>query len=227
MTGQTISDPQLINGMRSLARMHIVSSGYRTDCGDPLFQCRSGSSPAVSFRRSVIRDWPASRVKLAWKSMRRAPQEFSQLCQPLLDGYSRMSAFVDRELEDMERVPVSIHPCWRDLWSEHVLFTGDEVTGFVDPGSAKADHVSSDLSRLLGSLFGDETSRWETALTAYEAVRPLDQNDRQLIRVMDRSSVLLSGLTWIDRWMKGAIAPPQLPAICERVRRIIPRMENL
>jgi hypothetical protein len=48
--------------------------------------------------------------------------------------------------------PVPLQPCLCDSWHDHVLFESDAVTGLIDYGSAKIDHVAVDLARMLGSL---------------------------------------------------------------------------
>src|SRR5206468_3640782 len=66
-----------------------------------------------------------------------------------------------------------LQPCLCDPWHDHVLFDGDRLTGIVDYGAAKVDHVSVDLARLLGSLVGDDADAWQRGLGAYRSVRPL------------------------------------------------------
>jgi Ser/Thr protein kinase RdoA (MazF antagonist) len=79
-----------------------------------------------------------------------------------------------------------------------VLFTGDRVTGIVDFGSLNFESPAADIARLLGSMALDDAAGWELGLTAYEAVRPLTEVERQLIRAFDESTVAMSGLNWLQ-----------------------------
>jgi len=45
-----------------------------------------------------------------------------------------------------------VQPTVGDLRLEHVLFTGDRVTGIVDYGAVKPDHAAADLARLAADL---------------------------------------------------------------------------
>ena len=72
-------------------------------------------------------------------------------------------------LEDMSSVPVPLHPCLRDIWHDHVLYTEDHVTGIVDLSAARTENVAADLARLLGSLLGPGDGRWELALESSPA----------------------------------------------------------
>ncbi len=60
------------------------------------------------------------------------------------------------------RVQIALQPCIRDIWHDHVLFSGDRVSGIVDFGSLRPDNVATDVARLLGSLVGDDRSRLGT-----------------------------------------------------------------
>lgn len=59
-------------------------------------------------------------------------------------------------LEPQSLVRVPVFPCLCDLWHDHVLYTGNRVTGFIDYGAMKIDHPAVDLARLLGDLVGDD-----------------------------------------------------------------------
>ena len=111
-----------------------------------------------------------------------------------------LSAWVNRQLP--------VQPCACDLWHDHVLFTGDAVTGFIDFGSVKFDHVTVDLARLFGSLIGSDDAAWKVGLAAYEKLRPLSLTDKTLARVLDRTGVLLAATNWL-RWLtnEGRIFP--------------------
>ena len=42
---------------------------------------------------------------------------------------------------------VPVQPCLCDVWHDHVLFTGNAVTGVIDYGAMKLDHPAVDLRR--------------------------------------------------------------------------------
>jgi homoserine kinase type II len=81
-----------------------------------------------------------------------------------------------------------------------VLFTGDKVTGIVDFGAIDVDSPAGDISRLLGSLAGDDASGWQTGLTTYSAVRQLSVHEQHAVTALDISGTLLAGCNWI-RWI--------------------------
>ena len=62
-----------------------------------------------------------------------------------------------------------MQPCLCDPWHDHVLFTGDQVSGVIDYGSVKEDHIAVDLARLLGSLVEDDENAWSIGLKAYQS----------------------------------------------------------
>jgi Ser/Thr protein kinase RdoA (MazF antagonist) len=111
-----------------------------------------------------------------------------------------LSAWVNRQLP--------VQPCACDLWHDHVLFSGDTVSGVIDFGSVKFDHVTVDLARLFGSLIGGDDPAWKVGLAAYEKIRPLSLTDKTLARVLDRTGVLLAAANWL-RWLyhEGRIYP--------------------
>lgn len=223
-----ISDEQLNNLMRTLAELHQSASRY--SCrpeSRSLFGVGSGGAPAVNGRRRLIADWTPTRLVEGRESLKAAPGDFRDVGLSILDGFLRCAERIDDELAACTDFVVAVHPCWRDIWNEHVLFSGSHVTGLVDPGSARTDHVSSDLSRILGSLLPDDFGRWNDALDTYSEGRPLKPEEYRLVRVMDRSSVLLSGMTWIERWQAGEIDPSQLEKIVDRVRIIVQRLRRM
>ena len=75
------------------------------------------------------------------------------------------------------------------------------VTGIIDFGSVKPDHVAVDLARLLGSIAGDDPERWATGLRQpYRSVRPLAPDDEALAHVLDRTGVLVGLFNWL-KWL--------------------------
>lgn len=109
-------------------------------------------------------------------------------------------AIVPRLLDPWRTRPVPVQPCVADLWHDHILFTGSRVTGIIDFGCVKVDSVAVDLARLVGSLVEEDAPRWEEALAAYASVRSLADEERELMRVLDRVGVVLIAATWL-RWL--------------------------
>ncbi len=108
-----------------------------------------------------------------------------------------------RLLELLERASqnrLPLQPCIRDVWHDHVLFTNERVTGLIDFGALRDDHIATDIARLLGSLVRDDQAGWVAGLSAYEQLRPLTPLDRQLVTVYDQSGVLLSAMNWLQ-WL--------------------------
>ena len=136
-----------------------------------------------------------------------------------------MPATID-QLQAMQRQTFRLQPCLRDVWHDHVLFVEDTVTGLIDPGACRTEHVCTDLARLLGSLVGDDTERWRQAVATYCQFRSLDDNELHLLAVLDRSAVVLSPLSWLQRRyiMHAAFdrnrVLPRLTGQLDRLRRI-------
>ena len=145
----------------------------------------------------------------------------------IMDLFDQAAPRVASELTGRLATTVPLMPCLRDVWREHVLFEGDQVTGIIDYGALRTDCVAADLSRLLGSYHADDRAGWDAGLEAYERVRPLTDDERNLVGVYDRSSVLLSGTYWI-RWIfVDEIEFPDLPKVELRMDEWLARLRHL
>ena len=128
--------------------------------------------PAVVRRIESWQTW-TQLVQSGWRPAWTPLDPYAALTEQLWRLIQQRIGDVPRLLSPWLAPPVPVQPCVCDLWHDHVLFTCDTVTGFIDFGSVKVDHVSVDLARLLGSLIGDDDAMWETGLSAYERIRPL------------------------------------------------------
>jgi homoserine kinase type II len=126
-----------------------------------------------------------------------APQ-LADRAAKLLALFPRAAPRVLAELDAAARLAVPLAPCLRDIWHDHVLFDGERVTALVDFGTLRTETVAGDIARLLGSMVGDDANAWRLGQDAYEAVRPLSADERQLLAAFDRSGVLMSGLSWLQ-----------------------------
>lgn len=234
VTSGKLTGPQLQSCMRNLAQLHQVSSTWQSSPGgQEWFQTRWGPAPGIHERRTLIANWTEDRIREARQFLKCASsaggeslataEEIRKLLSQILDRFEQSAGMIDRELQRMERVEVPLFPCFRDLWSAHVLFERNDVSGFIDPTAARTEHVAADLSRLLGSYWRDDREGWQRSLLAYEESRPLTTTDRALIRVYDRSSVLLSGMTWLERFQAGAVPVETVHEVTDRLEQLVAR----
>lgn len=94
----------------------------------------------------------------------------------------------------------TLQPCLCDIWHNHVLFTGDVVTGLVDYGNVKRDAVVVDLARMLGSMAGDDAALRAAGLSAYKRIWYLSLEEEELIHFLDISGTILGIGNWL-RWL--------------------------
>jgi Ser/Thr protein kinase RdoA (MazF antagonist) len=187
------STEKLASAAESLARFHLAASTFpRTDLPP-------ATSPGLERRLRQL-------VGLQQRGARQIRQSLEEPAWPALrdralsvlncfDAYADVVATALRRGCQLE---VPLQPCIRDIWHDHVLYEGNEVSSFVDFGALDCDSVAGDVARLFGSLAGDSDARWRTAMMAYESQRPLHTNERALIGVFDQSAVLLSGMNWLS-----------------------------
>jgi Ser/Thr protein kinase RdoA (MazF antagonist) len=186
------SRARLENVCIALARLHQVWSRAASTIGP---------CPAVSRRLECVRDWSTLRAS-GWNPLAHADphdplwplieQAWAILRDRIDQVPDRLAAWAGR--------PLSLQPCLGDVWHDHVLFSGAEVTGLVDYGSARMDHVAVDLARLLGSLIGKDTAAWTAGLQAYARIRPLREEEKALIAVLNETGTLLGLANWL-RWL--------------------------
>lgn len=142
------------------------------------------------------------------------------IARDLLWQFLQLAPRADRELERHANSFLVLQPCIRDIRAEHVLFTGDEVTGLIDYGALRMDTVVGDLVRLLGSLLGNDRAKWEVALAAYSAIRPLLPQERAMIPAWHRASVVLSAANWLDWLFLERRQFPDLAAVKHRLTEL-------
>ena len=129
-----------------------------------------------------------------------AGDELTLAALRLLELFPRAAPEVLAMLRQASRIKAPLQPCVCDIWHDHVLFEGEQVSGLIDFGAMRAETVAADVARLLGSLVGDEPAGWKAGLAAYESVRPLSEAEAVLVSALDQSGVLLGGVNWL-RWI--------------------------
>ena len=107
------------------------------------------------------------------------------------------------------------------------MFDGDQLTGLIDYGAVKFDHVGRGPVRMLGSLVKDDAAGWRTGLQAYRRLVPLTPEEEELAHALDETGVILGVANWL-RWLyeeKRFFTDPA--AIARRLGELVERLETL
>ncbi len=216
--------------MRCLAQWHLAAGEFqpRADERQWFASMSDATSPAVAERGKRIRKLQDGGCDAIGRAIAQSNHdEFDSISQSLLNRFNELAAKVADELAGAASIRVSLQPCIRDVWHDHVLFTGNEVSGLIDLSACRTENVATDLARLLGSLLSDDSAAWATALDAYQTLRPLTANEQQLVGIFDRSAVLLSGMTWLERHYLQNIRLADVDRVIDRLKHYLGRLDHL
>lgn len=211
-----------------LARWHRAAENVveEPDSGQKRSAARRDDvSPAIRERLAMLLDLNRDLSDLEAGLCGEPDAAFLNAGQQLLTLWRWRSGHVRRSLESACEVPVPLQYCLRDVWSEHLLFTGSKLTGLIDYGAVRIDSVVCDLARWFGSLTLLPQSR-AAALDAYEQLRPLSPAESALLEPLEQSGLLLSGMVWLRRRYIERSLTGDLSRITARLqtmnRRLIP-----
>jgi homoserine kinase type II len=216
------SPERLCQAMAALARFHLATVDFSPR------QPAVATSPAIGDRRARIDRWLSGELEQLASAL--GPETWPELrfrARRILESFPRLAGPVRSRLDRAGRLAVALQPCIRDVWHAHVLFEGDRVSGLVDFGALDWETVAADVSRLLGSMAGNETDGWRTGLEAYQAIRPLSLSELELVWVLDASGVLLSGLNWLDWIYRERRQFEHRPGVMDRLDSILARLEAM
>jgi homoserine kinase type II len=216
------TDQKLENAFRALAKFHAVTRNQKR------------ATPATELEKRVI---PAIWERLARFGIydelypfmiRRAVNEHripevDDLAKKWAESRFQPPPDYQERLFAVHQRPFTLQPSIRDLWHDHVLFSGDAVSGFVDFGAMRMDTPLVDISRLLGSFARDDAAQRTIALDAYSEVCPLSERDRETIDLLDHVSTWIAGWNWLEWLYVEKRTFPSLPAVRERLVHLLSR----
>jgi Ser/Thr protein kinase RdoA (MazF antagonist) len=208
------SVPRLQAACVALARLHLAwADGADSDV-----------CPAVLRRLTAEYQWQRL-VAGGWRPACAEGGPLAPWAQRAWAEVQARGAEVTRRLASYLERRVPLQPCLCDVWHAHVLYTGPLVTGIVDYGSAKIDHVAVDLARLLGSLAGDNAELRRAGLDAYAELRPLAAWERALIDDLDATGTIVAAMNWL-RWLyHEGRSYPDPARVVERLAALVQRLE--
>jgi homoserine kinase type II len=187
----------------------------------------SGPCPAISRRQACLHSWQAH-VRSGWQPS--FGYSASRWIGPVAERAWRLLSEWIPQIDGLcfpwNNTPLPLQMCLCDIWHDHLLFEGDRLTGLIDFGSVKLDHVSVDLARLLGSLVEDQTEMKVLALEAYSSIRPVSREEHALIDVLDRTGTVLAMANWLT-WIYRDKRPfDDCSAVAARLSQLINRVER-
>jgi Ser/Thr protein kinase RdoA (MazF antagonist) len=210
------SAARLANACVALAHLH---------CAWANTNARTEACPAVLRRLERIRQWqelvasgwqPTFDGAAPWHPWARRAWQIVQARMPELPG--RLTPWL--------AVRLPLRACLCDIWHDHVLYTGDAVTGIVDYGSVKTDHVAVDLARLFGSLAGDDAQLRAAGLEAYTRIAPLSGSQTQLIDLLDETGTVIGAANWLLWLYRDGRTFADEQGVVRRLFSLVQRMEG-
>jgi homoserine kinase type II len=216
---------KLAAAMQALAGWHLAAADF------PSNDRSAAPSPGIEARLQQIerlRDGGFDQLVRAVGGLRANDHnsaELVRLAVKLFALYPRVEASIRPKLLAAKSIRVPLQPCIRDVWHDHVLFDGEQVSGLIDFGALKVESVAGDVARLLDSMSGDDLAAWQSGLAAYQAIRPLSSGEMSLVSAFDESLALLSGMNWLD-WIYGSGRIfDDLTQVVSRLRTVVDRLE--
>ncbi len=196
--GTRPSNVQLSNAGQAVAHLHLAAQDF--DCSSRTGQVSPGISERAAKLSQLLQSGYARLTNAVNSPYSQPAEQFLPLATELIGLFPVAAPLVWQHLKATQHFAVALQPCLRDIWREHVLFEGDQVTGIVDYGALRTESVAADLARLFSSLAEDRPADWLQGVAAYEAMRPMSPEERQLIVALDVSGTLLSASNWLE-WL--------------------------
>lgn len=214
---------KLAAAMTALAKFHSTVNGFP----ERGLQQVAGAPLAISRRLSRLRELSHRGTNdLAEAINVDTWPDLATLARRFLGTTSATLPRAIAQLAPLSNIILPVQPCLRDIWHDHVLFMGDEVTAIIDYGSINIDTPSTDVARLLGSLVGDDEAGWHAGVKAYSTIRPLSADEERAAKALDTSSTILAGCNWL-RWIYiDGRQFEDRAQIVERFQRIVTRSEH-
>ncbi|MAT71160.1 MAG: hypothetical protein CMJ58_16740 [Planctomycetaceae bacterium] len=224
------SEHRVIAAAKALAKLHLAAAGFPgTDTLDEIIAAGQSIPHDLSQRLSRSRKLLASELKGLVSRLNGVDKNAATA---LLADVLRMAApHLPQLADELARAcEADFDVKWilGDAREGNILFSGAEVTGFVDLGTARRSIQAGDLVRMLGSMVGDDRARWLVGLAAYESVRPLPLEELRVIDLLRRSEIVLSAANWVGWLMPGEPLAQsgeqryldRLAALADRLRRL-------
>ncbi len=225
ISANSCSAQKLKNIMLALARLHLTAANHvpKQEHYSWLRPACTGQSASLKHRLNKMEHYLKAGIPVEFGS-RSASEEAKNFHQRLQAVFRSQAVLLWDELKIASQQNLPLQSVFKDLWRDHILFTKDEVTGMIDPAAFGTDSVLTDMTRLLGSIAGNDWNRWTEAIAIYQTVRPLTQTEQKVIAVFDHSNLLLSAIGCFEKYVSTSFASDQFSA--QQQTRLSSRLEE-
>jgi len=192
------NDPKLDAACAAILQLHDVWKPFG----------KSGPIPGIARRIELLQSWnPTSETGLRAEAMRVVFRYLPEVMESLTPWRNR-------------RFP--LQPILADVHAEHVLFTGNAVTGIVDFGAMKLDHVAVDAARYLGDTCDGQGEAFQRGCEIFARHHGEETCPPELVELLDRSGTLAAIVFWLKREERTPEATARLARQIERWHRLTP-----
>ena len=207
-----VNATQLKNAMRWLASYHQFVKAMHQE---------KGLSTSLSYRAEFAAQLQQGLLQQlrAYDYVDLQPQLVSQILDNAQDALPALTGALQRA----SRQQYLLTPVISDIWSDHVFFEQDEVSGVIDFGAMKIDLPHLDIARLLGCYQTHNESALETGLACYREFQQFSDQARRLVDLYDQAYVVLAGVQWLVWLGPERRVFPDMNQVNRRLKRIVQR----
>lgn len=203
--------------MTALGRLH---EAWSQEPGTPQ------SCPALQRCSEKIQLWRLETQRLIEQALHACHHPLATQLHPLPPLINRLLPRVEGRLVSYLACAVPVFPVLRDVWHDHVLYVGHEVTGLIDFGAVNEDSPAADLARLLGSLVGRDVDQFGFALDVYRQLRPLSRLEEMLVWLLDLLGVIVAAINWLCWLLLEKREYAEWPRLAARITTVRERLED-
>lgn len=181
--------------------------------------------PAVQRRLAFVHEWQRL-LRSGWRplAVAAADDPLRSIVERAWRVLPSAVETVPQRLQRWSGAPSRVQPCLGDPWHDHLLFEGDRLSGLIDYGAVKVDHVAVDLSRMLGSLAADDAAGWRVGLQAYRRLAPLTAEEEELAHALDETGIVLGAANWLHWLYEEKRTFADRSAVARRIIELVDRL---
>jgi homoserine kinase type II len=178
---------------------------------------------AETFRYPAPRSWPGTIIDMTNERLQKLPglnipSDLRDFIQPIQTVYE--TALQTADLQALPRGPIH-----GDIMWENLKFHDGTLQGIFDFDDCRDSYFLEDITKALvfdlndseHSFLGENGENVQTFLAAYSAIRPLTEEEKQLLPLFFTASYLYRMIRYMSKLVDGKrVYWPRLPALIKR-----------